>query len=114
MYVSSFFIRDLFPQTRYIVMDRAPLIPTIEINEFDWSNLLGLKSNNNPLKPAVSEHDVKLFFDNITIEDIDGIVIPEVEDPEEEDPEEDEDFGFVYLEEEAATRSSNALKGDAY
>jgi hypothetical protein len=58
------------------IVNGAPITPTSEIKEFDWTRLLQLECKDNPLKPAVSEEDMALFFNNATVEEI-SVFIPE-------------------------------------
>lgn len=101
MYVSLFFIRYLFLPTRCIA-DGAPVIPTTEINEIDWTRLLQLEANDNPLKPAVCEGDMALFFNNATAEEINVII-----------PEHEKDSRFVTLAAEPATVLEPSILSDA-
>ena len=100
MYISLVFIRDVFAQTRCIA-NGAPIKPTTELSEIDWTKLLLMESNDNPFKPSVSEGDMALFFNNVTVEEINVII-----------PEHGQDSHFVTLAAEPATVLESSTVSD--
>ena len=46
-------------------------MPTADAGRIDWSRLLQLESNDNqPIKPAASEEDTPLFFNNVKLDEV--------------------------------------------
>ena len=46
-------------------------MPTADVSGIDWTRVLQLESNDSqPIKPAVTEEDMPLFFNNVKVEEM--------------------------------------------